>query len=399
MEISIYNGFKVEEPKKPKKNKKKIIKISAIILLSAIIIGIIVAYSVNENVREYMDYNIFSKKVEEKNTKSISLGEDKNSYVYAYDNNICILNNNILHVYNSSGSEQFQLEIEVTNPIFEARNKYLVIAEKGGKKLYYINGRSIIWQTDVDGEITRVKINKNGYVSIIISQNTYKTVVITYSPQGKGKEMFKKFLSNSYAIDTDISNDNKYLAIAEENTDGTVIQSSIEIISIEKLETDTENATIYHKSTDTNQMITAIKYSDSNALVAMYDNCINVIKEGEERLLTKFEADSLFANINPNQSAIEARQETAKDLDVFTKINIFSTVNSGQNHYNIKAIPKDLIANSNNIAINTGMEAYFITTNGWLRKKYVGRQEIKSIVLGEDIAGIIYNNKVNIVKL
>lgn len=46
--------------------------------------------------------------------------------------------------------------------------------------------------------------------------------------------MFKTYLSSSKAVDVAISNDNKHLAIAEVDTSGTIIQSSIKIISIEK---------------------------------------------------------------------------------------------------------------------------------------------------------------------
>ena len=49
----------------------------------------------------------------------------------------------------------------------------------------------------------------------------------------KGDELFKTFLKSTRVVSTSISEDNKYLAIAEIDTSGTIIQSNIKIISIE----------------------------------------------------------------------------------------------------------------------------------------------------------------------
>ena len=62
---------------------------------------------------------------------------------------------------------------------------------------------------DLDGNISKININKNGYISLILSEN----IIVTVNPEGK--ELFRTFLSKTYGVDTDISDDNKYLAIAE----------------------------------------------------------------------------------------------------------------------------------------------------------------------------------------
>jgi len=36
---------------------------------------------------------------------------------------------------------------------------------------------------------------------------------------------------------------------------------------------------------------------------------------------------------------------------------------------------------------------------GWLKKKYSSNQEIKNIVLGNNLAGIVYKNKIEIIDL
>ena len=51
------------------------------------------------------------------------------------------------------------------------------------------------------------------------------------------------------------------------------------------------------------------------------------------------------------------------------------------------------------IAVNLGTEVEFINNNGWLVKRYKSNQEVQQIVVSEQIAGIVSNNKVKIISL
>ncbi len=105
-------------------------------------------------------------------------------------------------------------------------------SRKNGKNVYLINGKDIVWQKSVEGNISQISLNKNGYVVIAIADTTYKNICKVYSDTGP--ELFTSFLSKSYIIDTAISNDNKYIAIAETNFSGISIQSSVKIISMDQ---------------------------------------------------------------------------------------------------------------------------------------------------------------------
>lgn len=129
---------------------------------------------------------------------------------------------------------------------------------KNGQKLYCIQNKNIVWQKDIEGEIKGINVNKNGYVSVIISGTSYKSIVEIYD--NNGKELFKRGLSTTTVIDTDISSDNKYLAIAETNFSGVLIQSTIEIVSMENAEKKPDDAIIYKYEADSDNLITNIEY-------------------------------------------------------------------------------------------------------------------------------------------
>ena len=378
--------------------QKKIIKIVLIIFISLIILCFIIIYKTNEDIRDYVNYNVLRTEFDEYNSKQIDLSDEINSYIYSYDKYVIILDNNKLQAYNANGKKEFELDLIITEPLFESRKKYLAVAEKNGKKLYMISGKDLLWQTDVDGEIIKININKNGYVSLIVSQNTFETVVITYN--SKGTELFKTYLSNTYAIDTDISSDNRYLAIAEINTDSLQVKSSIRIYSIEKIENKDENAIIYKKDSNVNQMITGIKYNDANYLIAMYDNGIDVINNTQNKTLVEFNSENtLFANIELDKAIVETVQTTKENAQANTKTYILNTTSNSKREFDVDSIPKEIVANSNYFCINTGTEAYFVSDKGWLKRKYKSKQEMKQVILGEKIAAIIYKNKINLLEL
>ena len=47
--------------------------------------------------------------------------------------------------------------------------------------------------------------------------------------------------------------------------------------------------------------------------------------------------------------------------------------------------------------MNFGTEVKIINTNGWLLKEYKSSKQIKDLVLGTSIAGIVYKDKIEII--
>lgn len=171
-----------------------------------------------------------------------------------------------------------------------------------------------MWQKEIEGQIQKVNVNKNGYVSVIIAGSSHKTVINTYNPQGK--ELFKTYLSSTIALDTTMSQDNKYLAIAEINTTGTLIQSSIKIISVEKAQKDPTNSVSDIYNVNPGQLIKNVEYQDKNYLVSMYDNEIrSLYKDQDEQILSFANNKITFASIKLNNYAVYT---TEKNTGLFS---------------------------------------------------------------------------------
>ena len=385
------------ENTKKKINKKKIITISAIIIILIAIITITLIYIYNQPAREWIDKNILRKEVLQNNATTIEL-KDEQSSIYAFNKYIGILSKTKLNIYNQSGNSEAELDIQISNPLFNSANRFLAIAESQGQKFYLIEDKEIKWETEVEGNISQINVNKNGYVAVAITGTSYKTVVEMYSPEGK--ELFKTYLSSSRAVDITISNDNKYLAIAEIDTSGTIIKSSVKVISIEKASTDPTNSVENTFEGENDKLITNIQYQDKDRLLCMYTDEITIIENGEETILVDNNNKKvIFQSVELTNNAVSVEEKSSGLFTANSEVSIVSTDNKETKTYTAESVAKKIITYGNKIALNLGTEVEFISTDGWLVKKYIANQEITNIVMSETIAGIVYRDKIEIVNL
>ena len=382
-----------------KLNKRKIYIMIAVFIVAIIITTIAIIYNTNKNFRNFMDKYIFRKDITEENVLVVELEYNSNTNIFSYGKYICVLAENNLNKYNSSGKKEKEVKIEINNPIYDVEGKYLVIGENGSQKLCLISDDHIIWEKNVDGNLNKVTVNKNGYVSAIVTGTTYKSVIITYD--AKGNELFKSYLSNTIAVDACISPDNAELAYAEVNNSGTTIQSNIKIISIkEAKEKNTEPKYTYNANQ--NSLILRIKYQEKSQLICMYDDSIHKFEEGVDVELTKLDEDNpkiSFADIKLTNYIFKAYEKSTSLFNADTIIEMQNTSNGKENIYTIEKVAKSVVTYNNVIGVNLGNEIYFIDTNAWLIKRYYSSQVIEKIVLGDGIAGVIYGDKIEIINL
>ena len=379
-------------------NKKKIIITAIIILLIVLTIVIIGVYYTNRQAREWIDKNIFRKEVLQDKVTTIELKEEQNPNIYAFNKYIGILNKTTFSIYGNTGNEEKTLEIQISNPIFNAANRFLAIAEDKGQKFYIVEDKNILWQKEVEGNISQIHVNKNGYVAVVIVDTSYKTVIKMYDP--KGKEMFNTYLSSTRAVDVSISNDNKYLAVAEVDTSGTIIKSNIKVISIEKASSDPTNSLENTYESEDNKLITNIKYQDKNKLACMYTDSIHSIDDGKDNtLIDNQNRKVIFQSINLNNYACSIEEKSSGLFTADSLTNLINIGNGEKKEYIAESVTKELYTYGNIIALNLGTQVEFINTDGWLVKRYLANQEITNILVSESIAGIVYRDKIEIVNL
>lgn len=386
------------ETKQKKINKKKIIILTIVILMAILIIAGITIYKNNKEARDWIDKNIFRKEVMQDKVATIELKEEDNSNIYAFNKYIGILSKSKFTIYGNTGDTEKELDVQISNPIFSSANRFLTIAETKGQKLYLITDKDISWEANVEGNISQVQVNKNGYVAVVIVDTSYKTVIAMYNPQGK--EMFKTYLSSTRTADVSISNDNKYLAIAEVDTSGTMIQSNIKLISIEKASSDPTNSVENTYKGESGKLIVNIKYQDKDKLVCMYTDSIHVIENGEDTVLwDNSDKKVIFEAIELNNHVTAIEEKSSGLFTADSLVSIINLENKNTKEYTVTSVTKEIYTYGDIIALNLGTEIEFINTEGWLVKRYIANQEITNVVVSNNMAGIIYRDKIEIINL
>ena len=381
-------------------NKRKIIGVGILLVIICLILVIYLVYAANENFRAFMDANILNKSIEQDNLKSITLENYDNSNIFAYSKYIAILKDNTLTTYNSSGKIEAENNIQITNPITTSNGKYLIIAEQDSSKIYLLKDNNIRWEKTLEGNISRISVNSSGYSTIILKGTAYKSVVLLLDDSGN--EMFKYYMSSTIAVDASISEDNKYVGIAEVNMSGTLIQSNIKILSIAKAKENPTEAIVYTYNAPLNSLVLNIKYQNKNKLVCEYDNEIHVIKDNVDTKLTDINTDQekiTYYSIELDNNIVKNVEENASLFATNTAIKIINSTTQKENTYKFEGVIKEMYCCGSKIALNLGSEIHFVDTNGWLIKKYTSNQEVRKIVISNEVAGIIYRNKIELIKL
>lgn len=391
--------FWAEELQNQRKGKlKKLAVFIGILAIFMILLILIIIYMYNLNFRRWCDENVLRKEVLQEDTRTIELDGDENTQVYAYDKYICVFRKKTLEFYNRVGSQVSTIDLDINKAVFVSNGKYMAICEENGQKFYLISGREKIYENEVEGNITQINVNRNGYVSIVLSNASYKSIVDVYDRSGKS--IFKTNLVTSIVVDVSISPDSKYLAIAEIDISGIIIKSSIQIISIDLAQTTPKESMLYKYEAPTDKLILNIEYQEKGKLICMYNDSIESLENNTStEIIDLKEKNIAFATIELNNKIAILEEISTGEYTSDTYAKIINPVTLKERQYVTEDVAKSLETVENKIAINFGTELHIVSTNGILLKKYISETEINDIVMTDSLVGVVYRDRIQIINL
>jgi len=387
------------EEQEPKKiNKKKLVIVIALAILLIVLIILDLIYSKNKDFREWTDKYIFRKEISAENTISIDISEDENINAFAFNNNLVLLRKKKLELYDKLGAKNIEFEIDINNPLFTSEGRYLTIAEQDGEKIYLINDKKILWENRIEGKISQIEVNKKGYVAVVVTNTSYKSVIYMYDLYGK--ELFKTYLATARVVDIDISENSEYLAIAEIDTTGILVQSIVKIVSIKNAQENSEKSFISTYNAEAGRIISNIEYQGNSKLICVYDNSIDVLEqEKNEKIFNLEQGDITFYSNELEHNIMKVEEKQSGEYSADSYVTIKNILNNREKQYITGQVAKEVYTCKNIIALNFGTELHIINTNGWLVKKYISEKEINNIVISQNMIGIIQRDKINIINL
>jgi hypothetical protein len=347
----------------------------------------------------YTNYDRISKYISNKewqladSVATISL--DKYIGIQGNDEGLILIDSEKIQMFSNSTKEIYSETLSFKTPIHDTCGKYFVIAEKNGSKLYLFSDKQKKWEFELIGEITGLSVNKNGYVSVIYMQSGYKSLVKTIGPDGK--ELFTNYLASSYAVDTCISFDNKLLAIAEVNTDGIKIESTVKIIQVDKISD--ENVESINLG---DGLVIDTEFEDKNNLLVVQDNRTLVINGNLEIIeIEKINYNDIILVTIENDNNIVLVKKNNNGLFDNSGVMCIYDAKGNKKEFLLNSTPKQIYALGKVIAVDQGSEILFVNLNGKLIKRCELSGEVKEIQLydGGNMAGLIFRDRIELVKI
>lgn len=380
---------------KERKKRKKVFNLTIVTLIAVVILIIASLYIANREFRTFVDTYLLRKEISEENANTLVIDTENLSLIYAYNKNLVIYNDGNINFYNQIGKEAGKIEMTLSKPIADTKGKYLVLGDYGSQKICLIKSNNLVWQKDLEGKISKVSVNENGYVAVTVTGTTYESIVMLYNP--KGDLLFSNYLS-VHVMETDISENNKYLAIAEVDNSGITPTTKIEVISIDAAVKNTGNATVNTYQSEANEMLTGLEYQHKNKLLCSFDNYIIKMTENTSEKIYETTDLTAYVDVRMDNYFIKVDKESSSVFKSDYRLKI-QKIEGKEKNYIIEGSIKSVKTTDKTIALNLGKEVQFIGTNGWLKKRYKSNQEVTRVILSDEIGVMIYSDKIDIINL
>lgn len=386
--------YSLEKFKERRKNRK-VIKFTIITLIAIIILVFIALYMANKSFNSFIDTYILKKRISENDANSLTIDTDNLSLIYAYDKSLVVYSDGSINFYNTDAKQTGNIEMTLSKPIADSEDKYLALADYGLQKVCLIKSNSLVWQKDIEGKISKVSVNKQGYVAVSVTGTTYESIVMLFNENGD--LLFSKYLS-TYVIDVDISDDSKYIAIAEVDNSTILPVTKIEMVSVGLASTSSENATINTYEAESNKLLTGMNFQSKNVLVCSFEDYVLKMTDSSSDRLYEFSDLTAYLEVDSRKGFVRIDKEESSVFKSDYRLKI-TNENNLEKVYIIEGSIKSLVCKDNKIALNLGKEVQFIDNNGWLVKKFIGNQEVKSVLVSNKIGIIVFKDKISIVNL
>lgn len=350
-------------------NLKKIVKVVLVIIVIVFTIQLIYA------IRSFDDYETRTS-IERKigsNTKfSEYLG-----YILEYSNDgISCMNENGTLIWNQS--------FEMSNPVLESCEKYLIVYDAGGTEIYLFTEGGLKHSMETASAIKTISLAKQGTFAVLMKENTQSQVKLF---DKEGKELANgKFYSNKggFPVDIALSQDAKKLAVDMIDISQGSVNTTISFYNFDKVgqnEID-NNVGVY---TFENMLIPEMEYISDSHLMAIGTGKI-IVFEGsqkpelkkeitvEEEIISYFQNDKYIGMVYDN---IEV--ENSKHIKVID-------MNGNTVMENDTAIVYDTIEflSNNEICVNSKTECEIFTTHSIKKFTYTFDKELYKVIAGEN---------------
>lgn len=388
---------KIKKEKKPKKKESLKGKSLFKCILIAVIIGLVIAFSVIDTgfIGDIKDKVSSFFKKEDNITFDSRIGNtfDHSSKMVPFENastsqiswsksGLVVAKSNYLALFDKSGNTLWDTNTSVINPILRTEGDFVLLAEKQGKRICLFKDKKLLFSKEAPNDILTAQLSSNGDIVLVTKKEFYKNAICVYNE--KGEQVFSWSSGTDSIISADISSSSRRVAASLINTDSRV-KSYVMFFDINKTEP-------YHNIEFTESIVFKTQFIGETLHVVADNRITGIETDGEvlwdltytDRQLILTEADedgnrltSIEKNNIPSLIVLDS------DADTETTINL----DVSPDYADIK--DETLIYNNERIVIF-----------GEPRKlgRYITSMDIRGLkVTSDESFVVVYNNSIEFV--
>ena len=201
-----------ENPKNKKRGRRRLIRFACSILSLAVLTYIAVALISGRQTGLFSFFGLFSKSdpVELADEYHFDVGRGR---VFAdLGDSLAAAGTLGVQVLDAAGGETLRDSYRMARPAISYMNGYAVAFDIGGTSARVFSKTEIIAAIEAPGAIISASINKNGWFSVCTQGGANSPGIIT-AYNSKGTEVYKVYLASGYILSSELSPDNRSLAI------------------------------------------------------------------------------------------------------------------------------------------------------------------------------------------
>ncbi len=114
-----------------------------------------------------------------------------------------------LRMQNEKGETVLSEGVRFTDPAVTDNGKCAAVYDVGGKELYVLSDKGVLWHKETDGEILSVTLNAKNQVAVTANRSGYKAAVCVYD--AGGEPLYEFDSSQRFCMTAAVSDDGRYL--------------------------------------------------------------------------------------------------------------------------------------------------------------------------------------------
>lgn len=280
---------KQDYKRKIREHRKKVLKRVLVIAIAVLLLA--GGMGIYMSLRQYQDYDIQASTVRT-DTKATSFIEfNGNILKYSNDGAAYTAHNNEM-IWNQT--------YEMSHPAADICGDYLVIYDKGGKKIYILNQKGLVHNIEVNLPITQVSIAAQGTIAVLMDNHTTGQLAL-YDKEGN--ELVKGAIhgeKGGFPVAIALSHDAVKLAVSMLDINGGTVKSTLAFYNFGKVGENEIDHVVAVSSCD-DMVIPELDFVSKDCLLALGDTKL-MIFEGTQKpklaseIVLQEEAKSIFYN-------------------------------------------------------------------------------------------------------